>query len=86
MYCLSMSTLHTTFPIYFEDTPLTTATLELPIIMQTVNQVIDSASKAIWGDKISQQQQEQHGSEPVSGVTGKGTATDPYDAGNREGT
>jgi hypothetical protein len=26
-----------------------------------------------------------HGEEPLSGVTGKGTSTDPYDAGNRDG-
>ena len=26
-----------------------------------------------------------HGEEPLSGVTGKGTGTDPYDAGNRDG-
>ncbi|KAL1847028.1 hypothetical protein Plec18170_008800 [Paecilomyces lecythidis] len=56
--------------------------------METVNKVIDSATQAIWGENSSQgqqqQQQQQHGSEPVSGVTGKGTKADPYDAGNRD--
>jgi hypothetical protein len=26
-----------------------------------------------------------HGDEPVSGVQGRGTVSDPYDAGNRDG-
>ncbi|GAD96075.1 hypothetical protein PVAR5_4724 [Paecilomyces variotii No. 5] len=53
--------------------------------METVNKVIDSATQAIWGENSSQpNQQQQHGSEPVSGVTGKGTTADPYDAGNRD--
>ncbi|KAJ9203976.1 hypothetical protein DTO166G4_7033 [Paecilomyces variotii] len=57
--------------------------------METVNRAIDTASQAIWGEnssqsQLQQQQQQQHGSEPLSGVSGKGTVTDPYDAGNRD--
>ncbi|KAJ9293364.1 hypothetical protein DTO271G3_7860 [Paecilomyces variotii] len=57
--------------------------------METVNRAIDTASQAIWGEnssqsQLQQQQQQQHGSEPLSGESGKGTVTDPYDAGNRD--
>lgn len=50
--------------------------------MDAVNRALDSASHAIWGETHPQHQQ--HGEEPLSGVQGRGTATDPYDAGNRE--
>lgn len=48
--------------------------------MDTVNRVYHAASHAVWGEEEAKS-----GEEPVSGETGKGTATDPYDAGNMEG-
>lgn len=52
--------------------------------METVNKYVNAASTVIWGDDNSPQAQ-QHGEEPISGVQGRGRATDPYDAGNRDG-
>ncbi|KAI9928205.1 hypothetical protein ASPWEDRAFT_170797 [Aspergillus wentii DTO 134E9] len=56
--------------------------------METVHKVVDAASHAIWGEANTQDQHnqslEQHGDEPLSGIQGKGSATDPYDAGNRD--
>lgn len=56
--------------------------------METVNRALDSASHTIWGETHPQhqQQQQQHGEEPLSGVQGQGKPTDPYDGGNRDGT
>ncbi|RMJ26202.1 hypothetical protein PHISP_02945 [Aspergillus sp. HF37] len=51
--------------------------------METVNKVIDSASSALWRPSNTEQQA-QHGDEPLAGIQGQGTATDPYDAGNRD--
>ncbi|CAG8903899.1 unnamed protein product [Penicillium egyptiacum] len=51
--------------------------------METVNRYINAASNVIWGENGSPHAQ-QHGEEPVSGVQGKGQATDPYDGGNRD--
>jgi hypothetical protein len=55
--------------------------------MDTVNRVVDAGYKAIWGESKENQQQTSisHGEEPVAGKRGMGTATDPYDAGNRDG-
>lgn len=53
--------------------------------METVNKYVNAASTMIWGEDNSPQAQ-QHGEEPISGVQGRGRATDPYDAGNRDGT
>lgn len=55
--------------------------------MDTVNRVVDAGYKAIWGESKESQQQTSisHGEEPVAGKRGLGTATDPYDAGNRDG-
>ena len=66
--------------------------------METITQAVQSASNALWnevdalrGGQQAQteqrvpQQQQQHGDEPMSGIQGKGTVTDPYDAGNRDG-
>lgn len=51
------------------------------ITMETISNIASSASKLIYGDpKV-----EQSGQEPVSGQTGRGTADEPYDAGNLEG-
>ncbi|KAI9740247.1 MAG: hypothetical protein M1834_004825 [Cirrosporium novae-zelandiae] len=44
--------------------------------METISNITSAASKAIWGDKPSE--------EPVSGESGAGTASDPYDKGNAE--
>ncbi|OQE94447.1 hypothetical protein PENNAL_c0004G06198 [Penicillium nalgiovense] len=51
--------------------------------METVNRYVSAASNVIWGENGSPHAQ-QHGEEPVSGVQGKGQATDPYDGGNRD--
>ncbi|KAL4904808.1 hypothetical protein BDW74DRAFT_22113 [Aspergillus multicolor] len=63
-------------------------------VAQTAQQAVQSASNAVWneidalrnGQQTEQRvpQQQQHGDEPMSGIQGKGTATDPYDAGNRD--
>lgn len=57
--------------------------------MDTLNKIVESASYVLWGPanpnpENEQQEIEQHGEEPLAGVQGKGTATDPYDAGNKE--
>lgn len=49
--------------------------------METVNNVVNAASKAIWGNPTAQS-----GEEPVSGQTGAGTVNEPYDKGNVEET
>ncbi|KAJ6184289.1 hypothetical protein N7519_005590 [Penicillium mononematosum] len=51
--------------------------------METVNRYVSAASNVIWGENSSPHAQ-QHGEEPISGVQGKGQATDPYDGGNRD--
>lgn len=55
--------------------------------MEAVNKVINTASNAIWGETSTQAQDtaSQEHDEPISGVQGKGDASDPYDAGNRDG-
>jgi len=45
--------------------------------MEAVNNVVNSASKLIWGEGGTQP-----GEEPVSGQKGAGTADEPYDKGN----
>ncbi|PWY67182.1 hypothetical protein BO70DRAFT_433003 [Aspergillus heteromorphus CBS 117.55] len=56
--------------------------------MDTLNRTFNNASNAMWSDlhsnRTPDQLAEPHGDEPLSGIQGKGTATDPYDAGNRE--
>jgi hypothetical protein len=52
--------------------------------IESVDKVVDAGKKAIWGD-TADQSSSPHGEEPVAGKTGLGTATDPYDAGNRDG-
>ncbi|KAJ5587416.1 Solid-state culture expressed protein (Aos23) [Penicillium hispanicum] len=54
--------------------------------MDAVNKVVNAASTALWGENSTRPEQsyEPHGEEPISGVQGKGAATDPYDAGNRK--
>lgn len=57
-----------------------------PTGIQSVDKVVEAGKKAIWGEEGTEsQQQTSHGEEPVSGTRGLGTATDPYDAGNRDG-
>lgn len=55
--------------------------------IESVDKVVDAGKKAIWGESTESQQQTSitHGEEPVAGKMGLGTATDPYDAGNRDG-
>lgn len=52
-----------------------------------VDKVVEAGKRVIWGEdgEKSQETSQVHGEEPVSGKMGLGTATDPYDAGNREG-
>ena len=55
--------------------------------MEAANKILESASTVLWGPSQPQnehQDVEQHGEEPLSGVQGQGTATDPYDAGNKD--
>jgi len=52
-------------------------------ITNVVNSVSQTATKAIWGEQNNETTgNETAGNEPVSGVQGKGTATEPYDQGN----
>ncbi|KAJ5527312.1 Solid-state culture expressed protein (Aos23) [Penicillium frequentans] len=53
--------------------------------MDTINQYVSAASTALWGENAeSKNENVAHGDEPISGVQGKGMASDPYDAGNRD--
>lgn len=52
-------------------------------ITNVVNTVSGTVSKAIYGEQPANGN-ETAGNEPVSGVQGQGTATDPYDKGNSE--
>ncbi|EED22009.1 solid-state culture expressed protein (Aos23), putative [Talaromyces stipitatus ATCC 10500] len=55
--------------------------------IQSVDKVVEAGKKAIWGESTTDSQQQtstSHGEEPVAGKRGLGTATDPYDAGNRD--
>ncbi|PYI28426.1 hypothetical protein BP00DRAFT_449343 [Aspergillus indologenus CBS 114.80] len=54
--------------------------------METLNRIFNSATTALWNEfqPGEQQQRQPHGDEPLSGIQGKGTATDPYDGGNRD--
>ncbi|PYH73110.1 uncharacterized protein BO88DRAFT_332224 [Aspergillus vadensis CBS 113365] len=57
--------------------------------METINRTFNNASNALWNEIHPNQTpdgqlNQQHGDEPLSGIQGKGTATDPYDAGNRD--
>jgi len=47
--------------------------------------VIDAGEQSLWPGTSNMNIPHAEGEEPVSGVTGKGTSTDPYDAGNRDG-
>jgi len=47
--------------------------------METINNVVNTASKAIWGES-------KPGVEPVNGQTGAGTASQPFDKGNEDAT
>ncbi|PYH82606.1 hypothetical protein BO82DRAFT_401251 [Aspergillus uvarum CBS 121591] len=54
--------------------------------METLNRTFSNATTALWNEfqPGEQQQLQPHGDEPLSGIQGKGTATDPYDGGNRD--
>ncbi|KAL4920455.1 hypothetical protein BDW62DRAFT_198771 [Aspergillus aurantiobrunneus] len=64
--------------------------------METISQAVHNASNALWNEvdmlrgrhqqtgQTTEQRAQQHGEEPISGIQGKGTAKDPYDAGNRD--
>lgn len=54
--------------------------------METISKALSAASTALWPQSTTSTTQPQpHGEEPLSGIQGQGTATDPYDAGNRLG-
>jgi hypothetical protein len=51
--------------------------------METINNAASAASRAIWGDsKTNNDQSNESGNEPVSGQTGNTSSGEPYDAGN----
>ncbi|KAE8133493.1 hypothetical protein BDV38DRAFT_184897 [Aspergillus pseudotamarii] len=52
--------------------------------MEPFDKAWHTAADSLRNDyRSSEQQWTQHGEEPISGIQGRGTATDPYDAGNR---
>jgi hypothetical protein len=57
--------------------------------METVQKAVRDAAVGLqnlaFGEQKATEPATQHGEEPVSGVQGRGTPTDPYDAGNRDG-
>lgn len=57
--------------------------------METVQKAVRDAADGLrnlaFGEQTVTESAAQHGEEPVSGVQGRGTPTDPYDAGNRDG-
>jgi hypothetical protein len=46
--------------------------------MESISNAAQAASKYIFGEDTNNS-----GTEPISGETGKGTASEPYDAGNK---
>jgi hypothetical protein len=56
--------------------------------METVNSVVNAASKAIWGEQSTAEERaannETGGQEPLSGAKGAGNAEEPFDKGNAE--
>ncbi|WEW61056.1 hypothetical protein PRK78_006545 [Emydomyces testavorans] len=50
--------------------------------MESVKNAYQAAGKVIWGE----QKPQSSGEEPISGVKGEGTPSDPYDAGNVTGS
>jgi len=56
--------------------------------METVTNVVNSASAAIWGKSstptTTTAQNETAGEEPISGQKGAGTADEPFDKGNED--
>jgi hypothetical protein len=57
--------------------------------METITRAVQNTSDAFWKEVESLQgtgqEQQQHGEEPIAGVQGKGTPSDPYDSGNKDG-
>ena len=52
--------------------------------METITNAAIAAKNTIW--PAAETPANASGTEPVSGEAGKGTASDPYDKGNSEGT
>jgi hypothetical protein len=51
--------------------------------METINNVVTTASKAIWGEQNPPTTaNETAGQEPISGMQGKGSIDQPFDQGN----
>ncbi|KAF7161479.1 hypothetical protein CNMCM5623_007050 [Aspergillus felis] len=53
-------------------------------VQKAVRDAADGLRNLAFGPQEVTESTAQHGDEPVSGVQGRGTATDPYDAGNRD--
>ncbi|PYH43847.1 uncharacterized protein BP01DRAFT_367099 [Aspergillus saccharolyticus JOP 1030-1] len=56
--------------------------------METLNRTFKSATNALWNEIQATtqppQESQPHGEEPMSGIQGTGSVTDPYDGGNRD--
>lgn len=62
--------------------------LILTITMESISNAAAAVGRVVGltGEEDNQKpQQTQSGSEPLSGVKGRGTAEEPYDGGNQEG-
>ncbi|GFF34740.1 hypothetical protein IFM58399_03977 [Aspergillus lentulus] len=53
-------------------------------VQKAVRDAADGLRNLAFGPQQVTEAATQHGEEPVSGVQGRGTPTDPYDAGNRD--
>ncbi|GIJ86191.1 hypothetical protein Asppvi_005073 [Aspergillus pseudoviridinutans] len=53
-------------------------------VQKAVRDAADGLRNLAFGPQEVTESAAQHGEEPVSGIQGRGTATDPYDAGNRD--
>lgn len=54
-------------------------------VQKAVRDAADGLRNLAFGPQQVTEAATQHGEEPVAGVQGRGTPTDPYDAGNRDG-
>lgn len=53
--------------------------------METIKTATTAIQERIWGSPPRDEPEMDKGQEPMSGVKGEGTATDPYDSGNATG-
>jgi len=54
--------------------------------METVSNIITSASTTMFGNNQDQNNEDVTSREPVAGSQGQGTKEEPYDRGNEEST